>query len=47
LTLKYRLASSTELDNEIEALRKHLTDLEEKREARSTSDQLRSQLSDE
>jgi hypothetical protein len=47
LTLKYRLASSTELDNEIEALRKHLTDLEEKREARSTSDQLRSPLSDE
>ncbi|KAJ6076113.1 hypothetical protein N7499_008094 [Penicillium canescens] len=35
LTLKYRLASSTELDNEIDALRKHLSDLEEKREARS------------
>ena len=35
LTLKYRLASSTELDNVIDALRKHLSDLEEKREARS------------
>ncbi|KAJ5301585.1 hypothetical protein PENANT_c002G01895 [Penicillium antarcticum] len=40
LTLKYRIASSTELDNEIEATRMHLTNLEEKREARSESDEL-------
>lgn len=38
LTLKYRIASSTELENEIEALKKHLEDLEKKKEARLRSD---------
>ncbi|KAJ5652880.1 hypothetical protein N7507_010306 [Penicillium longicatenatum] len=34
LTLKYRLASTAELDNEIETLRAHLEKLEERRDAR-------------
>jgi hypothetical protein len=44
LTLKYRIASSKELENEIFELRKHLDDLEKRKEARARSDtfQLRS-----
>ena len=38
LTLKYRIASSTELENEISELKKHLDDLEKRKEARSRSD---------
>jgi hypothetical protein len=37
LTLKYRLASSAELEKEISTLKKHLEDLEKIREARSGS----------
>jgi hypothetical protein len=38
LTLKYRIASSKELENEILELKKHLDDLEKTKEARLQND---------